>query len=142
MRTTLLVAWTLVGCRGYHERDQPRDTSLYSCLPYALECPSCTLDQDLALPDPIRHWRCEDPALGTLTGVTHRGENILANDEHYYDSDGVRVAAHRAWDDDVPICDKATFGTDEWWGEILDCAPTCEVDPTLELADPALPPCG
>lgn len=142
MRAALLAALAVVGCRGYHERDQPKDTSLFSCLPYTLECPSCTLADDVALPDPIRHWRCEDPALGTLTGVTHRGEGVPAADEHYYDADGLRVAAHRVWDQEVAICDPYTLGTDEWWGEILDCVATCEIDPALEQADGALPACG
>ncbi|MCA9491427.1 MAG: hypothetical protein KC621_15955 [Myxococcales bacterium] len=142
MIATLLVAWSVVGCRGYHERDQPRDTSLFSCLPYGLECPSCTLEAELAEPDPLRHWQCEDPALGTLVGVTRTGDGVTAIDTHYYDTDGLRVAAHRAWDEEVPICDKSTLGTDEWWGDILDCSAICEVDPSLELADATLPACG
>lgn len=138
--------WWLVGlstsaCRNWHEADQPDDTALFGCLPYALECPSCTLAEDLAQPDATRHWRCEDPSLGTLDGVARRATDAPADDEHYYDQDG-RVAAHRIHDQEIPICEKSTLGVDEWWGAILDCAAVCEVDPSLPDADPTLPACG
>ncbi len=130
-----------VACRGYHENDRPGDTALFDCLPYPLECPGCTLGETLALPDPLRHWRCEDPAEGELTAVAHRATSHAADDEHYYDPDGARIAARRVYDAPIAVCDPSTERIDEWWGEILDCAPSCEVDPSLPQADPALPPC-
>jgi hypothetical protein len=140
----LVGPWLLVAlaCRNHDfEKDEPEDTGRFDCLPYELECSTCTLESTLALPDLLRHWRCEDPDLGELVAVLHRSDALDADDEHYYDADGQRVAARRLHDQPVPVCSEATPGTEEWWGAILDCAALCEVDPSLPLADPSLPPC-
>ncbi|MEQ1506333.1 MAG: hypothetical protein ABMB14_29145 [Myxococcota bacterium] len=134
----------LVACRGWHD-PIPFD----ECQPYPLECPACTLEDELALPeaDLLRDWRCDvvpaEPDDGaevrTLEAVRRRSANVPADDTHLYDADGVRVASVREHDDPIGVCGVET--DEEWWGEIVDCAPRCEIDPSLPDADPTLSPC-
>ncbi|MBX2797297.1 MAG: hypothetical protein KTR31_06515 [Myxococcales bacterium] len=130
--------WMVViaaGCREFHE--QP---PFEECQPYELTCPACTFTADRDDDDGrTRVWGCTDTER-SFDAVTRRSANVPAYDTRFYDvQTGLRIASVRLHDGPVEICGEML--TDEWYGEVLDCSPVCEHEPTFDGADPALGVC-
>jgi len=133
----LLPALALIGaCREYHE-----DPAFLECQPYALQCATCSFDDDRAdATDLQRVYQCEGADGTRYDAVQRRSADADADDTHFYDpADGLREAALRRYDQSIDVCGRDL--RDEWYGLILDdCVPVCEHD-DHDDSDETLPSC-